>query len=141
MQTKRHAAVLAVVFILYLALSLFFFGTTHGYGTRAFGYGGDSFTFVWCLQWWPWAISHGINRFVSRQVWYPEGIDMTWVTSVPALSLIGLPLTLAGGAIVTFNTLCLLAPALAAWPERRPASGSPSARSASGANAASCLPL
>ena len=63
----------------------------------------------------PGAIAHGIYPLVSHQVWYPEGIDMTWVTSVPALSLIGLPLTLIGGAIVTYNTLCLLAPASAAW--------------------------
>ena len=115
MQTTWRAASLAVPFIFYLALSLFFFGTAHGYGTSVFGYGGDSFTFVWCLQWWPWAIAHGIDPLVSHQVWYPEGIDMTWVTSVPALSLIGLPLTLSGGAIVTYNTFCLLAPALAAW--------------------------
>ena len=115
MQTTRRAASLAVPFIFYLALSLFFFGTARGYSTSVFGYGGDSFTFVWCLQWWPWAIAHGINPLVSHQVWYPEGIDMTWVTSVPALSLIGLPLTLSGGAIVTYNTFCLLGAPSAAW--------------------------
>ncbi len=101
--------------VFYLMLSLHCFGTTRGYASSVFGYGGDSFTFVWCLQWWPWAIAHGINPLVSHAVWYPRGIEMTWVTSVPSLSLIGLPLTLAAGAIVTYNSFCLLAPALSAW--------------------------
>ncbi len=101
--------------VLYLMISLHFFGTTRGYATSVFGYGGDSFTFVWCLQWWPWAIAHGVNPLVTQAVWYPRGIDMTWVTSIPTLSLIGLPLTLTAGAIVTFNSFCLLAPALSAW--------------------------
>ena len=99
----------------YLALSLFFFGRRHVYGTSVFGYGGDTMTSVWCLAWWPWAIAHGLNPFVSHQVWYPHGVNLTWVTSTPALALVGLPLTLAFGAIVTFNTLTLLAPAFGAW--------------------------
>ena len=115
MQVRPRALGAIIPPFLYLMLSLQFFGTTRGYATSVFGYGGDDFTFVWCLQWWPWAIAHGIDPLVSRVVWYPRGIDMTWVTSVPALSLIGLPLTLAAGAIVTFNSFCLLAPALSAW--------------------------
>jgi hypothetical protein len=105
----------ALSLVLYLTLSLLFFGATRGFTTHVLGVGGDSWTSVWCLQWWPWAITHGLNPFVSQKVWYPVGVDVTWVTSIPALSLIGLPLTLLGSAIVTFNTLSLLAPALAAW--------------------------
>ncbi len=115
MHERVNKAAPALAFGLYLALSLLFFGTMHGYASHVFGYGGDSFTSVWCLQWWPWAIAHGLDPFVSRKVWYPQGVEMTWVTSIPALSLIGLPLTLLAGAIVTFNSLCMLAPALAAW--------------------------
>ena len=115
MQVRPRALGLTIPPVLYLMMSLHFFGTRGGYATSVFGYGGDSFTFVWCLQWWPWAIAHGINPLVSHAVWYPHGIEMTWVTSVPTLSLIGLPLTLAAGAIVTFNSFCLLAPALSAW--------------------------
>ncbi len=102
-------------FLLYLAICLYFFGTTRGYTTNVFGYGGDSFMFVWCLGWWPWAIAHGLNPFVSDRVWYPHGIDLTWVTSTPMLAFIGLPVTLTGGAILTYNILILLAPVLAAW--------------------------
>ena len=115
MQVRPRALGSIIALVLYLVLSLHFFGTTRGYASSVFGYGGDAFTVVWCLQWWPWAIAHGINPMVSHALWYPYGIDMTWVTSVPALSLIGLPLTLAAGAIVTFNSFCLLAPALSAW--------------------------
>ncbi len=104
-----------LAFGLYLALSLLFFGKLHVFDTSVFGYGGDTRTSVWCLAWWPWAIAHGINPFVTDRVWYPQGINLTWVTSTPALALIGLPLTLSFGAIVTFNTLTLLAPALGAW--------------------------
>ena len=102
-------------FVLYLALSLLLFGRLHGFATSVFGVGGDSFTSIWCLGWWPWAIAHGLNPFISHRVWYPDGINLTWVTSTPALALIGLPLTLTLGAIVTYNALTLLAPALGAW--------------------------
>jgi hypothetical protein len=99
----HRAAAPALSFTIYLALSLIFFGTAHGFTTHVFGYGGDSITSVWCLKWWPWAIAHGENPFFTRKV------------SIPALALLGWPLTWLGGAIVSYNVYCLLAAPLAAF--------------------------
>jgi hypothetical protein len=76
---------------------------------------GDAPLFIWCLNWWPWAITHGLNPFITYHVWYPHGFNMTWVTSVPSAALLTLPVTLLAGAVASFNILSLLAPALSAW--------------------------
>lgn len=101
--------------ILYLMLSLAYFGTTGNYGRKYFGVGGDPISFIWFLNWWPWAIAHRLNPFVSYFVWYPDGFNMTWATSVPSAALLMLPVTWLANAVVSFNILTLLAPALSAW--------------------------
>ena len=40
---------------------------------------------------------------------------MTWVTSMPCAALLASPITLLADAVVSFNVLSLLAPALSAW--------------------------
>jgi hypothetical protein len=77
--------------------------------------GGDAPIFIWCLNWWPWAITHGLNPFITYHVWYPHGFNMTWVTSMPCAALLASPITLLADAVVSFNVLSLLAPALSAW--------------------------
>jgi hypothetical protein len=106
---------LAVAGLLYLLLSLLYFGTVGDYGRMYLGYGLDPVQFIWFLNWWPWAIVHGLNPFVSYYVWYPHGFNMTWATSVPAAALLMWPLTWLYGAVVSYNVLTLLAPALSAW--------------------------
>ena len=99
----------------YLLLSLLYFGTVGDYGGSYLGYGLDPIQFVWFLNWWPWAIAHGLNPFISYYVWYPQGFNLTWATSVPAAALLMWPLTWLGSAVVSYNVLSLLAPALSAW--------------------------
>ena len=77
----------------YLLLSLLYFGTVGDYGGSYLGYGLDPIQFVWFLNWWPWAIAHGLNPFISCYVWYPQGFNLTWATSVPAAALLMWPLT------------------------------------------------
>jgi hypothetical protein len=103
------------VLLLYVMLSLAYFGTTGNYGRMYFGVGADPGSFIWFLNWWPWAIAHGLNPFVSYFVWYPDGYNMTWATSVPGAALLMLPVTCLANAVVSFNILTLLAPALSAW--------------------------
>lgn len=69
---------------------------------------------MWCLVWWPHAIAHGLNPFISRVIWAPTGFNLTWATSIPALALALWPITLAFGPVVAYNLAALLAPALAA---------------------------
>jgi hypothetical protein len=83
--------------------------------TRYFGWGVDPSSLVWFLKWWPYAIGHGLNPFVTHIVWAPSGANLTGTTSIPGLALVASPLTLTVGPIVTYNLLYLVAPALSAW--------------------------
>ena len=85
-------------------------------GSNAVGDPGpDKTIFMWSFVWWPHALGGGHDPFVTHAVWAPEGIDLSWVTSVPGPSLLAFPLTWAAGPVVTYNVLAVLAPALAAW--------------------------
>ncbi|HZZ07697.1 MAG TPA: hypothetical protein VFE43_04100, partial [Candidatus Binataceae bacterium] len=79
------------------------------------GRGIDQAFFIWCLVWWPYAIAHHLNPFVTRLIFAPAGFNLTWSTSIPLLSLLALPLTASIGPITTFNLLCVVCPALTAW--------------------------
>jgi hypothetical protein len=105
----------AAASLIYLLLSLLFFGTVGNYGRMYVGWGLDPIGFVWFLNWWPWAIAHGLNPFISYYVWYPHGFNMTWATSMPVAALLMWPLTWLSSAVVSYNVLSLAAPALSAW--------------------------
>ncbi|HYA08140.1 MAG TPA: hypothetical protein VEG24_01035, partial [Gaiellaceae bacterium] len=79
------------------------------------GGGYDPQVFIWAFGWWPHAILHGENPFVTHAVWAPDGINLAWTTTVPGLALLFSPLTLAVGAIASYNVAAVLMPALAAW--------------------------
>jgi hypothetical protein len=71
--------------------------------------------YTWALQWWPYAVGHGLNPFYSHLIWAPHGSSLAWVTTVPPISLLAAPLTVAVGPIVAFNVLATLALPLSAW--------------------------
>jgi hypothetical protein len=79
------------------------------------GQGSDPFDSPWFLAWWPWALTHHLDPFFTTKVWYPVGVRLNWVTSVPALALLGWPVTAFAGPVVTYNILIILAPVLSAW--------------------------
>jgi hypothetical protein len=70
--------------------------------------------FQWFLAWWPDAILDGRNPLVTDYIYAPDRVNMTWVTSVPGLSLVLSPVTLLFGPVVSFNLVTLAAPVLAA---------------------------
>src|ERR1700730_8829133 len=113
--TVRRLAIAGLVLILYLILSLLYFGTTGDYSRMYLGIGSDPTAYIWFLNWWPWAIAHGQNPFISHYVWYPEGFNMTWAGSMPTGALFIFPVTWLANAVVSFNVLSLLAPVLSAW--------------------------
>lgn len=84
-------------------------------GGRYLGYLSDPKTFIWCFAWWPYAILHGENPFVTHAIWAPSGVNLTWTASVPGLALLFSPLTLIAGPVVSYNVATVLLPALAAW--------------------------
>lgn len=75
----------------------------------------DGSIFVWMLRWWPHAVGQHIDPLFTTAAWAPAGINLAWVTSVPALALAMAPLTGAFGPFVVFNSVQLAAPALASW--------------------------
>src|SRR6266446_9234017 len=105
----------ALVFALYLGISYIYFGKIGDYRRIYLGVGSDPSAYIWFLNWWPWAITHGVNPFVSHYVWYPEGFNMTWTGSMPIGALATWPVTWLSNAVVSYNILSLPAPALSAW--------------------------
>jgi hypothetical protein len=75
----------------------------------------DSGAVMWYLAWWPHALLHGLNPFVTHQQFYPDGYNVTWGTSMPLEGLLLAPVTLAFAPAVTWNIVALASPALSAW--------------------------
>jgi hypothetical protein len=99
-------------FIIYLSLSIYFFGIPIMFHPSQFyvGMGSDPNLFQWCLVWWPHALANHLNPFIS-----PTGANLAWATSMPGPSLLAYPITRSLGPVVAYNFLCLLAPTSAAW--------------------------
>lgn len=79
------------------------------------GRGSDPYDSPWFLAWWPYAITHHIDPFFTRLIWYPVGVSLLWVTSVPLLSLLLWPVTVTCGAVLSYNLLIVTAPVFSAW--------------------------
>jgi hypothetical protein len=75
----------------------------------------DSSQFMWFFAWWPHALLHGLNPFVTHAIFYPDGFNLTWSTAMPGPSVVLAPITLAFGPAVTWNVIQLCSPALSAW--------------------------
>lgn len=75
----------------------------------------DATAYMWALVWWPHALFHGLNPFVSHVIWVPGGANLAAAAMVPWPSLLLSPITAAFGPIVAYNLLSLLGPVLAAW--------------------------
>lgn len=75
----------------------------------------DPSVLIWMLAWWPHALLHGLNPFVTHAIFYPDGYNLTWSTSLPLPSVVLAPITLGFGPTVSWNVLQLLTPALSAW--------------------------
>lgn len=94
---------------LYVLLSVVYFNPfSHNFEHTIFMPGGDPESFIWFIYWWPYAISHGLNPFITHYVWSPNGVNLTWSTSIPTLSLLSAPLTIMFGPIFSWNLLSLL---------------------------------
>src|SRR5262249_13940520 len=106
-------------FVLYAAIGIVFFGL-HVLPdiTRTcvcLQGGTDPSFFMWDLEWWPHALLHGMNPFLSNAVFAPDGVDLGGQTAAPGAALVVAPITLLFGPIASYNVLMLLAPVLAAF--------------------------
>jgi hypothetical protein len=79
----------------------------------------DPTQFMWAMWWWPHAVLHLTNPFVTHAIWAPDAYNLGSVTSTPLPALVLSPLTaIVGpvqGPIVSYNVANLLAPVLGAW--------------------------
>ena len=100
----------------YLAVSFAYFGVPvlHHFRRDLVGGGSDPQLFVWSLGWWPHAVLHGQNPFVTHLLWAPHGSNLAWATSVPGLAALLAPVTLTAGPVAAYNVAAILMPALAA---------------------------
>src|SRR5579872_5400011 len=69
---------------------------------------------TWSLEWWPWALRHGLDPLHTSLLWAPHGFSTLWMTTIPFQALVALPITLAAGPLVASNVLMLAAVLLAA---------------------------
>ena len=107
-----------VVPALYLTASLLLFGRDLHWASDLVGtppIGADQIGFVWFLNWWPFALTHGLDPLVTKLVWFPTGYPLTWATSIPTASLLAWPVTRLTNAVFAYNVLTVTAPALASW--------------------------
>jgi len=75
----------------------------------------DPALFMWGLSWWPHAIAHGLNPFVTHYQWAPTGVNLAQTTMVPTAALAMAPFTELFGSIFSYNALSIASPALSAF--------------------------
>jgi hypothetical protein len=71
--------------------------------------------YIWNWQWWPYAISHGLNPLYSGQIGVPAGYDLAWTTPTAAAAVLLSPVTALIGPIASFNLTLVLAAPVSAW--------------------------
>ena len=113
--TDLHKLYYLAPLCIYLILALCYFGTWHSWTQHYLGEGNDPVSFVWFIHWWPFALQHHLNPFVSYYVWHPDGVNLSWTTSIPTIALLLWPITATGGPVMAFNVISVLAPAIGAW--------------------------
>ena len=55
------------------------------------------------------------NPLVTHHVWAPSGVDLAWVNTVPALSVVFAPLTELLGPVASYDIAAVAMPAVSAW--------------------------
>ncbi len=105
------------------ALALYALGAWALYGFSSWAPAGridvcscsDQIQEVWFLAWPAYALSHGQSILASTWMNWPHGFNMMENTSMPALGVLGTPVTLLAGPVATYNLLLHLGPTLSAF--------------------------
>ncbi len=115
-EARWVASVSALLIYLLISLAYFWWPIHNHFDTMAINSGiTDYGQNLWYLKWWPYAISHGLNPFITEKMWDAHGYNLTWQTSLPGLSLLALPITATAGVIVAYNSWVILSFTLTAW--------------------------
>jgi hypothetical protein len=79
--------------------------TVVGFGQEPPFYGHDQSAYVWSLAWAAHALTHLQNPFLAHAIFAPVGYNLAWAASILGPGLLSAPLTLAFGAVPTYNLL------------------------------------
>jgi hypothetical protein len=99
-----------------LALAFYFLMGLFTIGRHALGHpgtvcactgGADPAAYMWALSWWPHAIAHGLNPFVTHYQWSPTGVNVVQGAMIPTAALVMAPVTALAGPVVSYNVLSL----------------------------------
>lgn len=71
--------------------------------------------YTWAMQWWPYALTHGLNPLYSTEIGAPNGYNLAWATTTPSVGLFMWPATAAFGVIASYNLMLLTVPPVSAW--------------------------
>lgn len=124
MSGVRHAIAVSPVVqgLLALVIYLFVWTITKTFplllhlGRPALDQGGmDPNFFVWTLNWWPYAIAHGLNPLHTSIVEAPGGTSLAWITTMPPVALLMAPITVTAGPVVSYNLLLIGSLPVSAW--------------------------
>lgn len=114
---RRHLENSPVAFAAYLLLSLIFFARIlpgHLFDYYV-GRDTDPSLYMWSIAWWPYVLHHHAHPFLTKLIWAPYGLNLAWVTCLPMLGLVAMPLTTTLGPLATYNLIVLMLPPLAAF--------------------------
>lgn len=75
----------------------------------------DPAAYMWGLSWWPHALAHGLNPFVTHYQWAPTGVNVARAAMIPTAALAMTPVTELAGPLAAYNVLTVLGPVLAAF--------------------------
>ena len=70
---------------------------------------------IWFLTWTPFAIGQHHNPLISTYLNYPNGVNLTWNTAMPALGVLFWPFTAVWNAVLTYNVVTTAALAVSAF--------------------------
>lgn len=113
--TRDRFGLTALAIYLVCSVIIFGRGLARNPAGSFVGLTADPSVYMWFLVWWPFAIVHRLNLFVTGLLWAPVGFNLTWTTGIPLAGLVAAPITARWGPVVAYNLLCLLCPVLAGW--------------------------
>jgi hypothetical protein len=74
----------------------------------------DPAAYMWALSWWPHALVHGLNPFVTHYLWSPTGVNVAQGAMIPTAAIAMAPITALVGPIASYNVLSVAGPVLSA---------------------------
>lgn len=105
---SRHGVPLGCV--AYLLLTLLLCRELWSGGTVIAGGPPDNEQKVWEIGWWAFSLTHGLNPFYTNFLTPPgHPVNLMWNNTTPLLAVLGIPATIAFGAVASFNLLIVLA--------------------------------